>query len=119
MDNGKDFRGWDFWVQQRRIGMHIVDAWPGNALKVVSKAALPVDKWTHVVVTYDGSAKADGLKIYYNGKPQFVNVEQDKLTGSIKTQVPFKAFTISASTTASLSRSKPTRSARPTCWPRL
>jgi mono/diheme cytochrome c family protein len=90
MDNGKDFRGWDFWVQQRRIGMHIIDAWPGNALKVVSKAALPVDKWTHVVITYDGSAKADGLKIYYNGKPQFVNVEQDKLTGSIKTQVPFK-----------------------------
>jgi len=90
MDNGKDFRGWDFWVQQRRIGMHIIDSWPGNALKVVSKAALPVDKWTHVVITYDGSAKADGLKIYYNGKPQFVNVEQDKLTGSIKTQVPFK-----------------------------
>jgi mono/diheme cytochrome c family protein len=90
MDNGKEFRGWDFWVQQRRIGMHIIDSWPGNALKVVSKAALPVDKWTHVVITYDGSAKADGLKIYYNGKPQFVNVEQDKLTGSIKTQVPFK-----------------------------
>jgi mono/diheme cytochrome c family protein len=90
MDNGANFRGWDFWVQQRRIGMHIIDSWPGNALKVVSKAALPVDKWTHVVVTYDGSAKADGLKIYYNGKPQFVNVEQDKLTGSIKTQVPFK-----------------------------
>ena len=90
MDNGNNFRGWDFWVQQRRIGMHIIDSWPGNALKVVSKAALPVDKWTHVVITYDGSAKADGLKIYYNGKPQFVNVEQDKLTGSIKTSVPFK-----------------------------
>ncbi|HVJ67584.1 MAG TPA: DUF1553 domain-containing protein, partial [Caulifigura sp.] len=90
MDNGNAFRGWDFWVQQRRIGMHIIDSWPGNAVKVVSKAALPVDKWTHVVITYDGSAKADGLKIYYNGKPQFVNVEQDKLTGSIKTNVPFK-----------------------------
>ncbi len=90
MDDGANFRGWDFWVQQRRIGMHIIDSWPGNALKVVSKGALPVDKWTHVVITYDGSAKADGVKIFYNGKPQFVNVEQDRLTGTIRTQVPFK-----------------------------
>ncbi len=90
MDDGNNFRGWDLWVQQRRIGMHVIDTWPGNAVKVVSKAALPVDKWTHVVVTYDGSGKSDGFKIYYNGKPQFVNVEQNTLTGTTRTNVPFK-----------------------------
>ena len=44
--------------------------------------------WSHVFVTYDGSGKASGVKIYVNGQPQGVSVFIDKLTGSIKTTVP-------------------------------
>jgi hypothetical protein len=90
MDNGAAFRGWDFWVQQRRAGMHIINAWPGTALKVVGKAQIPADKWVHVAVTYDGSGKAGGLKVFYDGKPQQTNVESDTLSGSTLTGVPFK-----------------------------
>jgi mono/diheme cytochrome c family protein len=90
MDDGNGYRGWDFWVQQRRIGTHIVNNWPGNALKVVAQAQVPGDVWTHVAMTYDGSGKASGVKVYYNGQPQATNVEQDSLTETIRTQVPFK-----------------------------
>ncbi len=90
MDNPTGYQGWDFWVQGRRIGTHIVSKWPDDALKVVSQAQLKPNEWTHVAVTYDGSAKAAGVKVYYNGQVQKVNVESDKLKGSIRTAVPFR-----------------------------
>jgi hypothetical protein len=90
MDNTQAYRGWDFWMQARRVGTHIINAWADNALKVVAKNQVPANKWVHVAVTYDGSAKAAGVKVYYDGVPQETNVEADKLTGTIQTDVPFK-----------------------------
>ena len=90
MDDANAYRGWDFWIQRRQIGTHIVDTWPGNAVKVVAKAQAPANDWTHVTVSYDGSRTAAGVKVYYDGVPQETNVEADGLKGTIKTTVPFK-----------------------------
>ncbi len=38
--------------------------------------------WTHLVVSYDGSSKAQGVKIYYNGRLQSPFVSSDTLTKS-------------------------------------
>ncbi len=90
MDKANGYRGWDFWVQGRRVGTHIINAWSGDALKVVSKAQVTGNEWTHVAVTYNGSKSAAGVKIYINGTVQENLVESDTLKGSIKTTVPFK-----------------------------
>ncbi|MCA8990913.1 MAG: DUF1553 domain-containing protein [Planctomycetaceae bacterium] len=90
MDVDKDYRGWDIWMQRRQIGTHIISAWADNALKVVAKAQVPADEWVHVAITYDGSSKAAGVRVYYNGVPQETNVERDQLNGSIVADVPFK-----------------------------
>jgi hypothetical protein len=92
MDNSSGYRGWDFWVQRRQIGSHIVNTWPNDALKVVGKAQIPANQWTHVVVTYDGSGKAAGVKVYYDGKVQETLTEADQLRAdsTTRTAVPFK-----------------------------
>lgn len=90
MDRANGYRGWDFWVQGRRIGTHIINSWSGDALKVVSKAQVKGNEWTHVAVTYNGSKSAAGVKVYINGVVQETNVEADTLKSTIKTNVPFK-----------------------------
>ncbi|MBI1901409.1 MAG: DUF1553 domain-containing protein [Planctomycetia bacterium] len=90
MDNERAYRGWDFWMQRRQVGTHIINSWPDNALKVVGKAQVPGNQWTHVAVSYDGSGKAAGVKVYYDGKPQETLVENDKLSATTRTTVPFK-----------------------------
>ncbi len=90
MNKPQTYEGWDFWVQARRIGTHIISKWSDNALKVVAQAQVPANEWTHVAFSYDGSSKATGVKIYYNGQPQATNVEVDRLQGSIKTTTPFR-----------------------------
>jgi hypothetical protein len=61
MDEGNDFRGYDLWMEGGKVGLHVINKWPSNALKVVSKAKAPIKKWTHLFVTYNGNAKVDGV----------------------------------------------------------
>jgi hypothetical protein len=93
MDNTKDYRGWDLWYENGKIGMHFVHKWPDNALKVVTKNQLnPPNQWHHVFVTYDGSAKAAGIKVYLDGvlQPTDVAMETLKPESTTKTTVPLK-----------------------------
>jgi mono/diheme cytochrome c family protein len=90
MDNGNAFRGWDMWLQNDRPGAHLINRWPDNAIKVVSKNPIKPGQWHHVMVTYDGSRRAAGAKIYIDGKPQPVDVESDSLRDTMRTKVPLK-----------------------------
>jgi hypothetical protein len=90
MDEGNSYRGWDMWLEKGRPGSHIINKWPDNALKGVSKKALKNGRWTHVCVTYDGSSKISGMKIYIDGESQDLEVQADSLKDSIRTTVPFK-----------------------------
>jgi cytochrome c553 len=42
---------------------------PKRGLSVATADTFPRDEWLHVFFTYDGSRKADGIKIYVNGQP--------------------------------------------------
>jgi hypothetical protein len=90
MDERREHRGWDLWVEGRRIGAHLIDKWPDNAIKVVSRDQVPADQWVHVAIAYDGSSKAAGVKVYVNGQAQPTNVVADSLTGSLRTKAALK-----------------------------
>ena len=66
-----------------RVGTHIINKWPEDALKVVgSNVRRPGRRTgTHVIVTYDGAAKAAGVKIYVNGEPQATDDQADAAEG--------------------------------------
>ncbi|MEO8496872.1 MAG: DUF1549 domain-containing protein, partial [Planctomycetota bacterium] len=85
MDNGDNYRGYDMLLSDGFITVHIVNTWPGNAIKVQTKKQLDADKWQHVFATYDGSSKAAGIKIYVNGESWEWNIQQDGLKDTIRT----------------------------------
>ncbi len=90
MDEGNDFRGYDLWMEGGKVGLHVINKWPSNALKVVSKAKAPIKKWTHLFVTYNGNAKVDGVEIYIDGKKQEKATQQDSLSETIITDKPLR-----------------------------
>jgi hypothetical protein len=91
MTVGGEYRGWDLFVQGDRLTSHIINHWDKNdGLKVVSEKPFDVAKWHHFAVTYDGSGKAAGVKLYVDGESQPLKVEKDGLKGSIKTTVALK-----------------------------
>ena len=83
------YRGWDFWVQQRRVAMHLIHAWPEDALKVVAAEQLPADRWTLVTLRYDGSGTPAGVQVFYDGALQKMNVETNTFKkNTIRSEVP-------------------------------
>ncbi|MBL8203710.1 MAG: DUF1553 domain-containing protein [Blastocatellia bacterium] len=85
-------------VQRRapHINIHLTSNVADNAIHVRSKDLIRIVDWGHVVVSYDGSGKASGLKLFFNGKPAELEILKDNLTGSIaneaELQIGNKAF---------------------------
>src|SRR5262249_57601842 len=90
-DEDNAYRGWDLWFEGGRVGTHIVHKWPTDALKVVTLTPVKSGGWHHLFVTYDGSGKVAGVKIYVDGRLQTARfVTEDRLRSTIRTKVPLK-----------------------------
>jgi hypothetical protein len=85
MDSAAAHRGYDILIQNNLITAHIIHQWPGNAIKVKTKKKLKPKQWHHVMVTYDGSSKAAGVKVYIDGESWKWDIEQDRLSKTIRT----------------------------------
>ena len=88
MDEANKYRGWDLFYDKGRVAVHLVHDWPDDAIKVTAKGSLEAGRWTHVFVTYDGSAKPQGVKIYLNGKPAELDVDRKTLKNTLKSAAP-------------------------------
>lgn len=93
MDEKNGYRGWDLWQQDRNLAVHIVDKWPDNAMKVeTQKPVLKPNVWQHVFVTYDGSGKPGGVKIFVDGEEQKLKITNNTLAAkaSIRTKTSMR-----------------------------
>ena len=90
MNEGNSHRGWDFLISNGQVAVHIINTWPSNAIKVTTQGKVAADKWTHLFATYDGSGKAAGVKIYFDGKEQKWDVNEDRLSATTLSKVPLK-----------------------------
>jgi len=73
-----------------RIQVNLVRRWLDDAVRVESERRLARGRWYHVMVTYDGSRVARGIKIYVNGKEQALNVHLDAMNQSFGSSEPFR-----------------------------
>ncbi len=77
------FRGYELMLYQGKPTFSLIHFWPGNALRVQVPQPLPLNEWTHLTITYDGSSHANGVHFYLNGVEAKTDVIRDKLTRDI------------------------------------
>jgi len=73
-------RGYELVLEGGRPFFGLIHFWPGNALGVRAVEALPVGEWSRLTVTYDGSSRASGVRLYRDGKPMALETVRDHLT---------------------------------------
>ncbi len=71
--------GYDLLLDQGQLTARLFRHWPGNAIAVRARTAIAKNGWIHVAVTYDGSSRAAGLRIYLDGRPAELEVVRDRL----------------------------------------
>ncbi|MGJ8697172.1 MAG: DUF1553 domain-containing protein [Verrucomicrobiaceae bacterium] len=91
MDTGNSYRGWDIWVENDRIGSHLIDQWDKNGIKAMSKDPLPMKKWLHIMFTYDGKAEPKkSLKLFVDGKEMPLKYSHSGKVNSFATNAPLR-----------------------------
>ncbi|MBN7813370.1 DUF1553 domain-containing protein [Algoriphagus sp. H41] len=73
------FKGYHLYYRNKKLEVMLAHTWPGNAIEKLSETALPTDTWNHLLMTYDGSSRAVGVKLYLNGKELAMQVKHDNL----------------------------------------
>ncbi|HIE98222.1 MAG TPA: DUF1553 domain-containing protein, partial [Fuerstia sp.] len=76
-------RGYELLIEDGHLSAALIHFWPGNAIRVRCAEPLPVDTWTHVVMTYDGCSSAIGLNLWINGQLASTSVDRDNLYRNI------------------------------------
>ena len=78
-------RGWNLHLGQGTVNFHLVSNGPDNAIKVHAPVEMDKDTWYYLVATYDGSSKAEGVKLYVDSLAASTHVDQDNLSRTTKT----------------------------------
>ena len=76
-------KGYSMHLENNQLKFIIARSWPSNAIQVKTKNPIPVKEWSTITVSYDGLAKAKGVKMYLNGKEIPLAIEIDNLYKSI------------------------------------
>jgi hypothetical protein len=82
-DDNSGGMGYRLQIEDGHLWVYVAHTRPANMIALRMLDPLPVKAWTHITVTYDGSSRAAGTKLYINGKPSAVDVDHDTLTRSI------------------------------------
>ena len=74
------FRGMQLVLEQGKPQFSLIHFWPGDAIRVEAASVIPIQSWTHLAVSYDGSSRASGIRIYIDGMPVEIQTLRDQLT---------------------------------------
>jgi hypothetical protein len=76
-------RGYEVLIENGKLCADLVHFWPGNAIGIKTKTEVPINRWVHIALTYDGSSRATGLILYLDGQQADCEVIRDQLTKTI------------------------------------
>lgn len=82
-------RGITFVLEDGRLKLKMIgrmDDW----IIVGSREPVPLNRWSHVTATYDGSRLAAGVTLYIDGIAQDTVAELDYSNGGIRTKQPYR-----------------------------
>lgn len=83
-------QGFSLHLKDGHLQASLVQRWLDDGARVESDAAVELNRWSHVILTYDGSRFASGIRIYLNGEPLKLKVRLDDLNQSFGAKEPLR-----------------------------
>ncbi len=80
-------RGYELMFLDGKLTATLAHFFPGDAIRVQAVDAIDFPAWRHVAMVYDGSSRAEGLRLYVDGQPVATRVIRDTLQRDIDYRV--------------------------------
>ncbi len=86
----QEARGWTFSLQDGHLHGDLVLRWLDDGVRLESEEAVPLNQWSHVALTYDGSRLASGVHLYLNGKELKTKITLDYMNQPFDVKQPLR-----------------------------
>ena len=73
------YRGYHLKLKEHKLELMMAHTAPDNAIIEYTTETIPKNKWIHLMLTYDGSSKASGLRVYLDGREMETKTVIDNL----------------------------------------
>ncbi|VXA99174.1 DUF1553 domain-containing protein [Maribacter litoralis] len=73
------YRGYHLNIKDNKVEILMAHVWPDNAIVEESIDDIPKNKWVQLTMTYDGSSKAKGFKVFLDGAEMKTKIVHDNL----------------------------------------
>jgi hypothetical protein len=83
MEKHFNYRGYDLYLKDNKLRLSLSHTAPANAIRKLTIENVPRNTWVHLMMTYDGSSHAKGLRLYQDGKEVPMTTVTDNLTKDI------------------------------------
>ena len=77
-------RGLEFLLQKGHVRVNLVEHWGARTIEIGTQGTLTSRQWNHVVITYDGSRAAAGMRVLINGVSSDLTVQRDTLNRVVR-----------------------------------
>lgn len=74
-----NWRGYHLSLKNNKLELLMAHSAPYNAITKITEHDIPRDQWINLVMTYDGSSKAKGLKVFLDGLEMPTQTTHDNL----------------------------------------
>jgi hypothetical protein len=89
-EEGYGYEGYGLYLKDGKVQVNLVLRWLDDALRVETKNPVRLNSWQHVLMSYDGSRLASGVKIYIDGVEQELKVLLDEMNQEFRVSKPLR-----------------------------
>jgi hypothetical protein len=82
--------GYGLYLKDGKVQVNLVQRWLDDALRLETARPVELNRWSHVMMTYDGSRTAAGVKIYVDGAEQEWKILLDELNQPFRSREPLR-----------------------------
>ncbi|MBI2824501.1 MAG: DUF1553 domain-containing protein [Planctomycetia bacterium] len=90
MDDEKMYEGYDLLLTDGRVQVYMGNRFLDDSIRVETADPIAPDRWHHLMVAYDGSQAAAGVRIYVDGEPAPVEIRNDTSNNPFRTKEPMR-----------------------------
>jgi hypothetical protein len=82
--------GYGLYLKDGKLQGNLILRWLDDGARVETVQPIALNRWQHVMMTYDGSRTAEGIKIYVDGKSQVLSVLLDDVNQNFQSREPLR-----------------------------
>jgi hypothetical protein len=83
-------KGFGLVLKDGHLGATLIQRWLDDGIRLESEAIVPLNKWSHVALTYDGSRLASGVRLYLDGVPLQTKIHLDYMNQPFDVKQPLR-----------------------------